>query len=148
MQLHTEIMHPVKPATLRSFHLESGRPSKALADQCIDLIIWGGKQVYGQGIKLLLYFITSGVLINKYYEEGINVKAALSMEFAFSRSEQFTWDIWSLEFPHFLLSNTTLSSIPYQSPLLTLPSTRLTHIVWLLKFTLQLPVIYYYDQFC
>jgi len=101
-------MRTAKPATassylnaLRSFHLKSGFPTSVFEDPRIDLVIRGGKRVFGEGLKRLRFPLTSSILlpvINEIGndEEGINVKSALCVAFAaFLRSGEFTWDTWS-----------------------------------------------------
>ena len=101
-------MRTAKPATassylnaLRSFHLESGFPTSVFEDPRIDLVIRGGKRVFGEGLKRLRFLLTSSILLRVINEigndeEGINVKSALCVAFAaFLRSGEFTWDTWS-----------------------------------------------------
>jgi hypothetical protein len=103
-----DIMSTAKPATaknyltaLRSFHLECGFPITAFDDPRVDLVIRGGKRVYGEGIKRLRFPLTAPILLYmvnevRLDEEGINIKSALCVAFAaFLRSGEFTWDIWS-----------------------------------------------------
>ena len=98
-------MLTAKPATaksyvtaIRSFHLENGFPITIFDDPRIDLVIKGGKRVYGEGVKKLRLPLTSSVLLRivnevRVDEEGINVKSALCVAFAaFLRSGEFTWD--------------------------------------------------------
>jgi hypothetical protein len=129
-------MSTVKPATakgylgaLRSYHLESGLSTTALIDPRIDLIIRGGKRVYGEGVKTSRYPITADVLLCMVNEigndeEGINVKAALCVAFAaFLRSGELTWNIWSPESHHSLLSRDHVVFHP-ASVTLTLPASK------------------------
>jgi len=129
-------MSTVKPTTaksylgaLRSFHLESGLPATALIDPRIDLIIRGGKRVYGEGVKASRYPITSNILLRmvnetRNDEEGINVKAALCVAFAaFLRCGELTWNTWSPESHHSLLSRDHVVFHP-TSVTLTLPSSK------------------------
>ena len=63
-------MLTAKPATvksyviaIRSFHLENGFPITIFDDPRIDLVIRGGKRVYGEGVKKLRLPLTSSVLL-------------------------------------------------------------------------------------
>ena len=101
-------MATTKPATekhyvsaLRSFHLESVLSITVFDNPRIDLVIRGGKRVYGEGVKRLRFPLTASILLRmvneiRLDEEGINVKSALCVAFAgFLRSGEFTWDTWS-----------------------------------------------------
>ena len=98
-------MATAKPATakhylsaLRSLHLESALPTTIFDDPRIDLVIRGGKRVYGEGVKRLRFPLTAPILLRMVNEirpdeEGINVKSALCVAFAgFLRSGEFTWE--------------------------------------------------------
>ena len=84
--------------TLRSFHLECGYSNATFDDPRVDLIIRGGKRVYGEGVKRLRFPLTAPILLRmvneiRLDEEGINIKSALCLAFAvFLRSGEFTWD--------------------------------------------------------
>jgi hypothetical protein len=59
----------------------------ALKDPRLDLIIRGGKRIYGEGAKAIRYPITYDILLRMVNEirddeEGVNVKAALCVGFA------------------------------------------------------------------
>src|SRR5579859_1300766 len=103
-----QILSSVKPATaksylgaLKSFHVQTGRSTSAFRDERLDLIIRGGKRIYGEGAKAIRYPITSEILLRMVNEisdteEGLNVKAALCVGFAaFLRSGEFTWNTWA-----------------------------------------------------
>ena len=106
-------MLTAKPATaksyvtaIRSFHIENGFPITIFSHPRIELVIRGGKRVYGEGVKKLRLPLTSSVLLRivnevRVDEEGINVKAALCVAFAaFLRSGEFTWDSPWIENSH------------------------------------------------
>ena len=89
-----DIMATAKPATakhylstLHSLHLESALPTTIFNNPHIDLIIRGGKWVYGEGVKRLRFPLTAPILLRMVNEirpdeEGINVKSALCVAFA------------------------------------------------------------------
>ena len=86
-------MATAKPATakkyltaIRSLHLESGLPTSVFDDSRIDLVIRGGKRIYGDGTKRLRFPLTAPILVRMVGrlgldEEDINVKSALYMAF-------------------------------------------------------------------
>ena len=129
-------MVTAKPATaksylnaLRSFHLESGFCTVVFDDPRIDLVIRGGKRVYGEGIKRLRFPLTASILLRivnqiRLDEEGINVKSALCVAFAaFLRSGEFTWDVWSEQHHKSHLSRKHVS-FNTNSITLTLPTSK------------------------
>ena len=101
----------------------------ALKDPRLDLIIRGGKRIYGEGAKAIRYPITYDILLRMVNEirddeEGVNVKAALCVGFAaFLRSGEFTWNTWSSDSHCFLLSRGHVA-FHSSSVTLTLPSSK------------------------
>ena len=98
-------MRKAKPATaksyltaLRSTHIQLGYDITAFNDLRIDLVLRGGKRLYGEGEKRLRLPLTAPILlriINQIGDDhdGVNLKAALCVAFAgFLRSGKFTWD--------------------------------------------------------
>ena len=87
-------MATAKPATVKkyltalcSLHLESGLPTSVFGDPLIDLIIRGGKWIYGDGTKRLRLPLMAPILVRmvdrlRLDEEDINIKSALCMAFA------------------------------------------------------------------
>ena len=72
---------------IKFFHVEIGLSITALEDPRLDLIIRGGKRIYGEGAKAIRYPITANILLHmlneiKNDEEGVNVKMTLCMGFA------------------------------------------------------------------
>jgi hypothetical protein len=101
-------MRTVKPNTakhylsaIRSFHIENGIPISVFSDPRIDLVIRGGRRLYGDGTRKLRLPLTAPILIRilseiRNDEDGINLKSALCVAFAaFLRSGEFTWSSWS-----------------------------------------------------
>jgi integrase len=98
-------MRKAKPATaksylsaLRSTHIQLGYDTSAFDDLRIDLVLRGGKRLYGEGTKRLRLPLTAPILcqiINQIGDDhdGVNLKAALCVAFTgFLRSGEFTWD--------------------------------------------------------
>src|SRR5277367_2013214 len=98
-----EILPFIKPATAKSylstlkfFHVQTRKSTEGLNDERLDLVIRGGRQLYGDGTKAIRCPITSNILIRMVNEiatdeKGFNVKAAFCMSFAaFLRSGEFT----------------------------------------------------------
>ena len=98
-------MRKAKPATARSYlsalrstHTQLGYDIDVFNDPWIDLVLRGGKRVYGEGEKRLRLPLTAPILLRILNEigddyDGINLKAALCVAFAgFLRSGEFTWD--------------------------------------------------------
>jgi hypothetical protein len=132
--LHNSV---VKPATaksylgaLRSFHIQEAHSTAALDDDCLPLIIRGGKRIYGEGEKAIRYPLTSDILLCMVHEinhdeEGVNVRAAFCVAFAaFLRSGDFTWDTWSPDSHLFHLSREHVVFHP-TSVTLTLPASKM-----------------------
>jgi len=86
---------------LRSYHIENGFTDTAFTDPRIDLIIRGGKRVYGEGERRARQPLTEDILLKILPHipdvyDGINIRAALCTGFAaFLRSGEFTWDTWN-----------------------------------------------------
>ncbi|TMC13891.1 MAG: hypothetical protein E6J34_24290, partial [Chloroflexi bacterium] len=129
-------MVTAKPATaksylngLRSFHQESGFSTIVFDDPRVDLVIRGGKRVYGEGIKRLRFPLTASILLRivneiKLDEEGINIKSALCVAFAaFLRSGEFTWNTWSEQHHKSYISRKHIS-FNTNSVTLTLPASK------------------------
>ncbi len=127
-------MQKVKPDTaksyvnaIRSFHLENNLPVTAFNDPRVDLVIRGGKRVYGVKGKRFRLPLTAPLLLRILNEitddeEGINVRTALCLAFAdFLRSGEFTWNMWSLEHHRFHLARTHIQFNLDHSVILTLP---------------------------
>lgn len=100
-----QLLTSVKPTiaksylgALKSFHIRTGKSTAAFKDERLDLIIKGGKRIYGEGTKAIRYPITSDILLRMIHEitddeEGVNIKAALCVGFAaFLRCGELTWD--------------------------------------------------------
>ena len=100
-------MQRVKPATakaylgaLRSLHLQSNYDIAAFDDPRIELVLRGGKRIYGEGPRRTRLPLTSEVLTQiipyiTHDKDGLNLKAALCVAFAgFLRSGEFTWETW------------------------------------------------------
>ena len=131
-------MRTAKPATaksylnaLRSYHLESGIPTSVFQDPRIDLVLRGGKRIYGEGTKRLRLPLTSAILLRIINEldndeEGLNVKSALCVAFAaFLRSGEFTWDSWSPEHHKSHLARKHIAFNPATNSMtLTLPASK------------------------
>src|SRR6266516_383958 len=131
-----KILSSVKPTTaksyigaLRAFHIENGMSNAVLKDPRLDLIIRGGRRVYGEGARTVRYPITSDILLRMLSEigddeEGVNIKAALCVGFAaFLRSGELTWNTWAPNSHHFLLSRGHVA-FNSTSVTLTLPSSK------------------------
>ena len=72
---------------IRFSHLEKGLPTSVFEDPRINLVIRGGRRLYGDGIRKLRLPLTAPILlriINEIWEDedGVNVKAALCVAFA------------------------------------------------------------------
>ena len=130
-------MQKVKPDTaksylnaIRSFHLERNFSIEVFGDPRLDLLIRGGKRIYGDKGKKLRLPLTASVLLRVLNEvtndeEGINVKTALCVAFAaFLRSGEFTWDTWTAEHHQFYLARTHIQFNSNDSVTLTLPSSK------------------------
>ena len=128
-----EVMRKAKPATakgylkaLRSTHVEKGLATIVFNDPRIELVIRGGKGVYGEGDKKLRLPLTAPILCKVVNEirddyDGINLKAALCVAFAgFLRSGESTWDNSARDIPpaasHLVLNRMVPSLLPSLPP--------------------------------
>jgi len=106
----TDLAKSLKSATikgyvnaLRSHHIENGLTVAAFTDARIDLIIRGGKRIYGEGERRNRQPLTDDILLRilpriPNNHDGVNIRAALCIGFAgFLRSGEFTWDSWNPE---------------------------------------------------
>jgi integrase len=131
------LMQKVKPDTaksyinaIHSFHLENNFSTEAFNDPHLDLLIRGGKRVYGVKEKRLRLPLTASILLRILNEitndeEGVNVKMVLCVAFAiFLRSGEFTWDTWGVQDHQFLLARTHVQFNSNYSVTLTLPSSK------------------------
>ena len=81
---------------LRSYHVENGLSVAAFSDARIDLVIRGGKRIYGEGVHRTRQPLTEDILLrilphipDNY--DGVNIHATLCTGFAaFLRSGEFT----------------------------------------------------------
>ena len=83
------VMRTAKPdtaksyiSTIRSIHIEKGITPSIFNDPRIDLVIRGGKRMYGEGTKRIRLPLTASILHRilpqlRATEQDINVKAAL-----------------------------------------------------------------------
>jgi hypothetical protein len=130
-------MRTVKPdtarsyiSTIRSVHIEKGVPSITFDDPRIDLVIRGGKRMYGEGIKRIRLPLTASILLRiisqlRVTEEDINIKAALCVAFAaFLRCGEFTWNYWSNTHHLSFLARQHVKFNADNSVTLTLPSSK------------------------
>jgi hypothetical protein len=116
-------------SALRSFHIRTGQSTAAFDDERLNVIIRGGKCVYGEGSKAVRYPITSEFSFEWFEtvnnEEGINAKAALCVGFAaILRSGEFTWDTWFPDSHHTCLSRKHVVFKSDGSVILTLPTSK------------------------
>jgi hypothetical protein len=131
------LLSSLKPATtkcylgaLKSFHIRTSRSTSAFQDDRLNLIIKGGKRVYGEGSKAIRYPITSDILLRIVREiaddeDGINLKVALCVGFAaFLQSGEFTWDTWSPDSHRLHLSHKHIVFQRNGSVILTLPASK------------------------
>ena len=85
-------------SALRSTHIQLGYDTCAFDDLRIELVLRGGKRLYGEGEKRLRLPLTAPILlriINQIGDDhdGVNLMVALCVVFAgFLRSGEFTWD--------------------------------------------------------
>ena len=107
-----------------------GQSITAFDDERLELIIKGGKRVYGEGSKAVRYPITADILLRMVREinddeEGVNLKTALCVGFAaFLRSGEFTWDTWRPDSHLTCLSRKHIVFRPDGSVILILPSSK------------------------
>jgi integrase len=132
-----EIMRKVKPTTakaylsaLRSLHLQNNRDTSAFDDPRIELVIKGGKRVYGEGTHRIRLPLTSEILTRiiphiPQDKDGLNLKAALCVGFAgFLRSGEFTWETWNASSSRSHLARKHVKFNPNGSVTLTLPASK------------------------
>jgi hypothetical protein len=111
-------MLKAKPATakgyikaLRSTHVEQGLDTSIFNDPCIELLLRGGKRVYGEGEKRLRLPLTAPILrqiVNEIKQvdfDSVNLKTAICVAFTtFLRSGEFTWNSCNSSSSQFHLS--------------------------------------------
>jgi hypothetical protein len=129
-----EIMRKIKPATakayltaLQSLHLQNGYDTTGFNDPRIELILKGGKRIYGEGTRRIRLPLTSEILACIVLQisndkDGANLKAALCVAFArFLRSGEFMWETWDTLSHQFHLARKHITFNTNGSIILTLP---------------------------
>jgi hypothetical protein len=131
-------MCKVKPAAakgyikaLRSTHIKQGLDTTVFNDPRIELVLRGGKRIYGEGEKRLRLPITALILrqiINEIRQvnfDSVNLKTALCVAFAaFLRFGEFTWDSWNPASSQYHLSRRYVSFNYDNSITLILPASK------------------------
>lgn len=132
------VMRKAKPATakgyikvLRSTHIERGLDTTVFNDPRIELVLRGGKRIYGEGEKRLRLPITAPILrqivnaIRQVNFDSVNLKTALCVAFAaFLRSGEFTWDSWNPSSSQYHLSRRHVTFNYDNSVTLILPASK------------------------
>jgi hypothetical protein len=112
-------------------HVERGFDTSVFNDPRIELVLRGGKRVYGEGEKRLRLPLTAPILRRIVAEikhddfDSVNLKTALCVAFAaFLRSGEFTWDSWDSSSSQFHLSRRHVTINRDNSATVILPASK------------------------